>query len=196
LHVAYLAKILHQALFSNYQRSDEMIDVIVLGQVEVVFRPTGAVDAGGLGSANVKYQPRIATPQEAESQLGWKLLHPTFLPFADMMLERVFLSGEGENLDSAVTKYSDNSGNWLVLRQEIIRDCLHCRRIPIPYLLRSSTVNNQPAALYEHTVTARSLPDGQLRLLCCLWEHGNFLVELEAPYISEQVAMQVAGSLR
>ncbi len=49
--------------------------------------------------------------------------------------------------------------------------------------------------MYHFNVTATNQPAGQLEIVSCLWEQEDFLMELEAPYISENVLIQVAESI-
>lgn len=178
-------------------RRNQTMDKINLGRVEVFFRE-GSPDPQPRSAPNRsgRLEPRTVTLEEAQQIAGWKVWQPAYLPFGDMKLDKVHITGTDAALDSVVLKYKRDSAHWLVIRQQLIRESSTVRRIPVPFPLRETVVNGHPAALFNHAVTATDLPGGQLGLLCCNWEHEDFLMELEAPYLSDQAAKQIAESLR
>ena len=173
------------------------MEKINLGRIEVFFRQDSPVfEQRSATNRSGVSEVRTVTLEEAEQTAGWKLWQPTHLPFAGMELDKVQILDPDGAVDTAVLKYKRDSTRWLVIRQQRIRESSDIRRIPIPFPLREGVVNNRPAAFFNHAVTATEQPGGQLELLCCYWEHGDFLMELKGPHLSEQVARQIAESLR
>lgn len=87
----------------------------------------------------------------------------------------------------------NDSESWLVLRQRPLNAIP--QTIPISFPLTETRITGRPAAMYHFNVTATNQPAGQLEIVSCLWEQEDFLMELEAPYISENVLIQVAESI-
>lgn len=172
------------------------MDKINLGRIEVFFHQNSLdTQRHSVPNRSGHLVFQVVTLKEAQQMVGFKIWQPAYLPFAGMQLDKVQIVGTNGAFDTVVLKYKKDSIHWLVIRQQLISESSNIRRIPIGFSLRRNTVNNRPAALFNHTVTATAQVGGQLELLSCLWERGNFLMELEAPHLSDQVAIQIAESI-
>lgn len=168
------------------------MDSINLGTVQVFFKEDNLATKPQPAPMGAKHtSARKVTLKEAEEVSGWKLWKPSYLPFEDMKLDTVYILGDEENTSSVALKYKNNS-QWMVIKQQSI----HSSKVPITFPLRSNSINDKPAAVFNHSVIATSQPSGKLDILNCLWEQDGFLMELEVPFVSEQDIKQIAESLQ
>jgi hypothetical protein len=167
---------------------------IDLGISIVVIRENSSQLRSDLGSDHSdRIEPIVVvTLEEAQRIVGFKIWQPTFFPFLRITLEKAILLNPAEGT-CVISKYRNDSGNWMVVRQQPLATSL--QTIPVPFPITERRIAGRPAVFFNHTVTATSEPAGQLQLICCLWEHEGYLMELEAPYVSEEVLIQVAESL-
>lgn len=166
---------------------------ISLGKSKVVFREKSSNLKHDSASYSKEVEPKIvATLEEAQQVARFEIWQPTLLPFSGITLEKVILLFPMEGT-YVISKYSNSLGNWMIIRQQPLVTNLQI--IPIPFPIRETKVAGRSAALFDSRVTATNQPTGQLTLTHCLWEYKDFLMEFEAPFLSEDVIIQIAESL-
>lgn len=169
---------------------------IILGDTVVVSDESPTQHQGP--SAGVPGKVQIVSLEQASTLAGFKIWQPTHLPSPGLALDRVGVATATGTPQVVTTflKYRETALRWLVLHQRPIVKAAHGPgRWTVPAAIRGGHVGARPAAFYDLAVAASDLPGGQLTIACCLWEHGGFLMDLQAPQFPAGELARTGASL-
>ncbi len=172
---------------------------IVLGDTTIVSAEATRSQPQG-PSSSVRHEATFVSLAQAGVLAGHRILQPTYLPSPSLALDRVGVlampSGPSREVTLTFLRYSETPFQWLVLHQSPLsgRGPEHNRRF-VSAALREGRIGERPAAIFDHLVPATEAPGGQITITHCLWEHGRFLMDLQAPHLSLAELTRVGASL-
>lgn len=175
---------------------------INLGRIQAVMRsPAELVQQTGANQAkhtngDLSVETRTVSLQEAQGNARFRILQPTFLPSATLKLTRVqqiiYTSPFTTLALSTSLYYREAPGRWLNIAQ-IDPERFN---LEVPPSAAQGTIAGRPAVYFMRTIPAQNQPNNQLLVLVSYWEHGDVLIQLQAPNLSISQASQVGASLR
>lgn len=138
----------------------------------------------------------------AQKLTGLKIWQPAHLPSPTWQLEYVrpytVTWSQTPQVVSILLKYRESATRWLVIEQRPLPSSSveeTYLKMVIPYEMWEGEIGNHPAAFFNHSVKALDEPDGQLRVLHGLWEHEGFVMEIQAPRLSQEELVLIGESL-
>jgi hypothetical protein len=125
----------------------------------------------------------------------FKIWQPKYLPSLtwELVDARATMAAptDAQRVVGTFLKYREGQTHWFTIEQSPI---FGEQKVGIPFSLSRGAVGSQIAAYFKHTVTAEQFGGG-LTILHCLWEYGDYLMEIQSPWLSYQELIKIAESL-